>query len=424
MAQKEYFLTKGCWKFHSMMMLKIALRNISRHKARSMITLFMIVFGCVALIFVGGFFEDISIKLRESFIRSQSGHIQIYRRGFNKDGKSDPYSYLIENSDEVLALIQKIPEVKLATARFSFSGLISTGENTISFLGQGLESKNEDYHRFEQTQNLRKYSKMPDLGLPVISQGEGLADNDALQVILGQGLAQTMGAQVGSTITLLTNTVAGSINAVDVNVKGIFYTGTKNYDDIFLRLPIETTQKLLMTQSVESIVIFLNQTKDTNKVYNLLCDLIAKENLDFEVRKWEDKADFYNKAVKMFNHFYLTMRLVTGIVVVLGIFNTLNMSVMERISEIGTIMALGVRGRGVMKLFLYEGILLGFIGGVIGALVGVGVVVLVSFIGIVMPPAPGGTGAWVSTPVLVLSVVVSTFLSRNWCMLINFYKPS
>lgn len=392
-----------------MLTLKLALRNIFRHKARSVITLSTIMFGCIALIFVGGFFDNILSQMREGFISSQTGHIQIYRRGFNEHGKVDAYSYLVENPEDVKALVKTIAHVESVTSRLYFSGLISTGENTISFLGQGLEPQNEKHIPLEQTKDLRKFYKTLDVGMPVISFGQSLQESDHAQIIIGKGLAQTMSAQVGSTLTLLTNTVNGSTNAMDVKVKGIFYTTTKDYDDIYIRLPLATAQKLLNTQSVERLVLRLDKTENTAKVYAALQGLIAEKKLDLEIRRWEDLADFYNKTVKMFNQFYLIMRVVTIMIVVLGIFNTLNMSVMERISEIGTIMALGIRQVAVMKLFLLEGLLLGIIGGVLGILAGMLVVFLIACVGIEMPPPPGATMQWLSTPLIVVSTVVWTF---------------
>jgi putative ABC transport system permease protein len=393
-----------------MMTLKIALRNIFRHKARSIITLSTIVFGCVALIFIGGYFEDIFAQLRESYIRSQVGHIQIFKKGFNENGKADPYLYLLEDDEQIKSMIKAIPEVKFIAARLNFSGLISTGETTIVFLGQGLEPQYEQTVPREDTKDLRAFQKTSKAGSPVISFGQGLVKDDQRQVILGQGLAQMMNAQVDSTITLLTNTVYGSTNAMDMNVKGVFYTSAKDYDDMFLRLPLQTAQKLLNTSSVGAWVVWLNKTQDADKVYALLTSLIAEKNLDLELRRWEDMADFYNKTVAMFNKFYFIMRIVTGIIVVLGIFNTLNMAVMERISEIGTLMALGIRRSGVMKLFLIEGLVLGTVGGLLGVITGMIVVNLVALVGITMPPPPGASISWLSTPKIIPSVVISTFV--------------
>ncbi len=392
-----------------MMALKIALRNIFRHKARSIITLSTIVFGCVALIFIGGFFEDLFYQIRESYIGSQLGHIQIYRRGFNEHGKIRPYAYLIDNPQDIKTLVQVFPEVEFITSRLQFSGLISTGENAISFIGQGVEPQNETVALFEETLNLREFVKSKKNGLPVAVLGKGLAPDDVYQMILGKGLAETMKVAVDSPITVLTSTVHGATNALDMTVKGSFQTAQKEFDDIFLRIPLSTAQSLLDTQSVQSLVIKLHNTQDTGKVFKALQVMIRDKKLDLEITRWEDSADFYHKTVSLFGMFYLIMRIVIGTVVVLGIFNTLNMAVMERISEIGTLMALGTRRRGVMKLFLFEGFILGIVGGILGCIGGVGVVCIVSWVGIEMPPPPGGTSHWLSTPVIIPSVVFGTF---------------
>ncbi len=392
-----------------MMTLKIALRNIFRHKARSIITLSTIAFGCVALIFIGGYFQDIFYKMREGFIDSLAGHIQIYRRGFNEHGRIEPYRYLIDNYEEIKELVSDFPEVEYVSARLQFQGLMSTGNNTVSFIGQGIEPQNERQSSLEESQNVRKFMKSESMGLSTTVFGESLAGDDDYQVVLGRGLADTMRAQVNNQVTLLTSTVHGSTNALDLNVKGAFRTALKEFDDISLRLPLKTAQSLIDTQAVQMLVVKLHQTKDTDKVFKSLQVMIRYKKLDLELRRWEDMADFYNKTMALFNMFYSVLRIVIGIVVVLGIFNTMNMSVMERISEIGTIMALGTRRRGVMKLFLFEGLLLGCIGGAIGVLMGVIIVSLVSVIGIVMPPPPGTTLYWLSTPVVIPSVVILTF---------------
>lgn len=394
-----------------MMTLKIALRNLFRHKARSIITISTIIFGCVALIFVGGFFEDAYYQTREGHIGSQSGHIQIFKRGFNEHGKTDPYGYLIDSAQEseIKSLIKEFPEVKYVTSRLQFSGLLSTGENSVSFIGQGLEPRNEKDVPVEHNQDLRALSAPDFRGLPIMVFGKSLVEGDAKEVVLGQGLSETMSLKVDNTVTVLANTVTGSLNAFDVNIKGVFFTAAKEFDDIYLRLPLSTAQKLMNTQSVETIVVKLHDTEDTDKVIERLRLLFKQKNLDMEIMSWVELADFYNKMVELFNMFHLIIRLVVGTVVVLGIFNTMNMSVMERYSEIGTIMALGVRRKGVMKLFLFEGLSLGVIGGILGVIAGIIIVSIIATVGIKMPPPPQGNFTWLSTPKIVPVSVISTF---------------
>ncbi len=390
--------------------LRLALRNIFRHRGRSLITISTITFGCVALIFVGGFFEDVSLQMREAYISSQLGHIQVYRRGFNEHGRKEPYKYLIDNPDVVKALLRTFPEVQYATSRLQFSGLLSTGIKTATFIGQGIEVRNEKTVSRDPGEGTRAFVKKNPESLPMVIEGRGLSDVGAYEILLGKGLAENMKAAINSPVTLLTNSVHGAINALDVNIRGVFETAQKDFDDIFIRLPLATAQRLLSTRSVQSVVIKLRRTEDTERIYKSLARMIKVKKMDLELRRWEDLADFYYKTVALFQTFYRVIRLVVGIVVVLGIFNTMNMSVMERITEIGTIMALGARRRGVMILFLLEGLLLGCIGGGVGTICGIVVVRAVSKVGIVMPPAPGTTSEWLATVQIVPSIILSTFV--------------
>lgn len=406
-----------------MITLKIALRNIFRHKTRTIITLSTIIFGCSALIFAGGFFEDIFYKMRESYIQAHTGHIQIFKKGFLEKGRVEPYRYLIENPKEITSLINAIDGVKFVTSRLQFSGLISTGENTISFIGMGIEPQYEQTSKFD-SQDLRKATKHLTLSGVVVTEGEALNENDAYTVMLGKGIAAGLGAKTEDVLILLTNTVNGSVNALDVNVKGIFYTSSKAYDDHFLRLPLSTAQKLLATESIQSLIVMLHNTGDTQSVKQGLIRSFEEKNLDLELKSWDELSDFYTQTVKLFNRLFFILKMVIIIIVILSIFNTMNMAVLERTDEIGTIMALGTRAGGVLTLFMFEGLGLGAIGGALGILLGVITTSIISRIGIPMPAPPGATMAWLSEPKIVPSMLVFSFVLSMLTALISSLYPA
>jgi len=393
------------------MNLKLALRNIFRHRARSLITISTIVFGCVAIIFIGGFFEDVFVQLGEGYIEAHTGHIQVYREGFNKKGRVEPFKYLINSSKEIISIIRQLPEVDYVTERIQFSGLLNVGDNTISFIGQGVDPSYEKCLPKEVGEDLRKaYKEGIKEGITTLNAGQGLEVQDEYGVILGEGLAASIDAKVNSSVKLITNSVNGSPNSIDMKVRGVFYTSSKSFDDIFLRIPLKTAQKLLNTASVQALVIKLYHTDDTQEVKNKLQILFRERHLDLEMRTWDELAEFYTQTVDLFKKFYLIIKIIIFMVVVLSIFNTMNMSVMERISEIGTIMAMGSRSSGVILLFLYEGIILGLIGGLAGDILGCGIVQAVSCVGIAMPPSPGTNVGWLSHPMIVPKILLSTLV--------------
>lgn len=388
-----------------MITLKIAIRNIFRHKTRTLITLSTIVFGCTALIFSGGFFEDIFYKMRESYIHAHTGHFQIFKKGFWEKGGSQPYDYLIADPGEIIARLKAIGGVRFIASRLQFSGLISTGENTVSCIGLGIDPRYENPNT-AAAKNLRKMSDAMTLGGPVIIQGQALSQNNPYAVLLGKGLASSIGARVGDGFILLTHTTGGSINALDVTAQGVFMTSSKEYDDHFLRLPLSTAQKLLQTSSVQSLIVMLDTTEDTARVKKELQRVFQDKNLDLELKSWDEISDFYRHTVNLFNRLFLILKLVIAIIVILSIFNTMNMAVLERIDEIGTIMALGTKRRGVLSLFMYEGLALGIIGGMLGVAAGTGITLMIARIGIVMPPPPGATMSWVSEPKIVIATLI------------------
>ncbi|CAG1064659.1 Lipoprotein-releasing system transmembrane protein LolE [uncultured bacterium] len=376
------------------MYLRLAFRNIFRNKVRSLITLGAISFGCISLIIAGGFIENTFIQLRESYIRSFLGHIQVYKKGFLEQGVARPFDFMISNPDEVIKKITDHPHVVAATPRLEFSGLLSTGETTVSFIGQGVNPKWENQiSTFVQ-----------------LEKGENLAEGDTYKTILGKGLSEALMAKAGDPLVLVANTKSGAINALDMEVKGVFFTSSKAYDDRALRVPVEVAQKLLHTDDIQTIVVLLDDTSETDAVIAGLNERFKKDGLDLEVKPWYDMADFYTKTVDLYKRQFFVLKLIIGIVVVLSVFNTMNMAILERIGEVGTIMALGTKRRGVVTLFLLEGLILGIVGGVIGVASGYLLAMLISYIGIPMPPPPGATIYWTAQIEMVPAIFAFAFV--------------
>jgi len=94
---------------------------------------------------------------------------------------------------------------------------------------------------------------------------------------------------------------------------------------------------------------------------------------------------------------------------VFGITNTMTMAIFERTREIGTVMALGTRRRGVIAMFVLEGIVLGVLGAVAGAVLGVLLAKAISAVGIQLPPPPGSTRGFLVQIFVVPDVLLQAF---------------
>src|SRR5438034_3581039 len=327
----------------------------------------------IALMISGGFIEWIFWAMREATVYSKLGHIQIAKAGYFLQAQEEPSAFVIPSNLPELSQLSTIPRVRLVTTRLAFNGLVSHGETTTSFIGEGVEPEKE-----ESVSNLLH-----------ITKGNGLSTNDPKGMILGRGLAASLGVDVGDSIILLITLSSGGINAIEGHVRGLFFTVSKEFDDSALRIPIGLAKELLRVSGAHTWIVLLDSTEDTHDVLVQVKNRLQSSKSALEVKPWDELADFYNKTVALYSRQMNALKLIIALIIVLGIANTMTMNVLERTGEIGTLMALGNRSKQIMRLFVTGGLILGLIGGVSGTVIGYILAETISYVGIPMPPAPG-----------------------------------
>lgn len=353
--------------------IRIALLNLKRNTRRTLVALLSVAGGVIAFLLAGGFIAWIFNDMREGTIHSQLGHIQISRPGYFEKGIADPYSYLLPEQSAEQRLIEDIPKVKTLAPRLAFSGLLSLGDATIPFIGEGIDPERE----------------RPISSRITIIDGNDLKTPSEHAAMLGEGLARNIGAKVGDTIVLLVTAANGSPNAVEVKVNGTFATITKEYDDNALRLPIQVARKLMRIEGATTWIALLDKTENTDEVAKILESKLNGGT--FVLTTWHDLAEFYNKTVILFSKQVDVVKFIIALIIILTISNTQTMSVLERTTEIGTSLALGLRRSEILRIFLIEGCMIGIIGGLLGLTAGYALGQLITVIGIPMPPPPGMT---------------------------------
>jgi putative ABC transport system permease protein len=354
--------------------IKLAARNVFRNKRRTLISLLVMIFGASALVLAGGFMLYSFWGLRESTIHSQTGHLQIYHKDyFNREEEKN-----LELGLDSLQMIREMalarPEVNLVTPRIDFTGLISNGDKSAVFIGQGLAPEQE-----AQMMGL--------FGRPesILALRNGTED----EVVLGAGLAKSLNAKEGDYLTLMSTTSDGALNAIDVLVKGTFTTGISDIDKRFLKVRNETAQRLINTDRVRNLVLLLGYTEMTEPVRQQLQSQCDAAGLPVVVKTWLEMAPYYRSVVALYNAIFGFLVLVIFVIVLGSTANTIVMSISERVQEIGTLMAMGTSRSKLMQMFLYEGLVLGLLGAVMGLLVAGGLSWWINSAGVLMPPPPG-----------------------------------
>lgn len=374
-----------------MTLFGLALRNIFRHRLRTSLALAAIAFGVAGLVCTGGFIQDIFVQLAEALIHSQSGHIEIARRGYFSYGSRSPERYLIGEPGDIVKRVGALPQVDDALQRLQFSGLANNGRADWPIVGDGVEA-----------------SKEARLGtfLRIIA-GRRLADSDGYGAVVGQGVATALHLHPGDRINLVVNTESGSLNTLDFDVVGVFQSFSRDFDAHAIKIPLRAARELLDTHGINTVVVSLRHTSDTAAVAARLAS--ALDPASYETRTWQQLNDFYGKTVRLYRSQFGFLQAVILLMVLLSVVNGINMSIYERLGEFGTVRALGNRARHVRNLIVVEGLLLGAIGAAIGLVLAAMVIVVVRATGIPMPPPPNSNLGYTAFIRLVPSVAISAY---------------
>jgi putative ABC transport system permease protein len=395
--------------------LAIPFRNVLRNRRRTAITLMVIVFGAMALMLAGGFFANSYQGLRERTIRNGLGHVQVVTAPFLEQGEERPLAHGIQDYRAVQARLEQLPHVVGTTGEISFVGLISNGEKSEAFLGRGVEPAREKGIGF--TTNVKDGQ--------ALSLTDSPQEGAEYEALLGVGLASTLKAKVGDILTVLSTTTAGSLNGVDVKVVGLFTTGVKEFDDRALKVKLSTAQALVDSDRVSRIIIKLDETPSTEAVVAAInASGLEAGGKKLRARSWSELATFYHQVVRMYDAIFLVLGVIIVVLVVLSSSNTMMMAVLERVQEVGTLMAIGARRWQVLSIFILEGLFVGSLGGALGLVMSFVAIQVINSANIVLPPPPSFSSGILLKIDFVPQLCLGVFLLVSVTQTVSAFLPS
>ena len=384
-----------------MFMLKVAWRNILRHRRRSLVTLLSVVSGVIAVVLFGGFIQANYEGLRESVIRSQYGHLQVYREGWVEQHRQTPDAVRLDPAEAraVVQILEQSPHHVVTSRRLEFTGLLGNDKLTEAAVIRGIDADNES---------------LINSALTIIA-GNDLSSTVPDGVLLGEGLAQAVHARPGDTLTLVVSTAGGVMNAVDVQVEGIFRSFAKEYDDRAMMMGLAHAQTALGTQGIDAVVLLIDDTAALPALVTQLVPQFVRAGLKVEFREWFRLATFYQKVVNLYDGFFTFVVAVIAVVILFGITNTMMITVMERTSEIGTLRALGTKRQHIVQQFMVEALTLALVSSLIGVVLAVLAAKGLSGLGIMMSPPPGSSRGY---PLRIAIVPLAWAVSATGVLLI------
>ncbi|MEX8505473.1 ABC transporter permease [Leptothrix ochracea] len=355
--------------FFPLAWLRFAWLNTLRNRRRSAVTVSIAALGTAAMLLAGGFALSTYEGLAQMSART-TGHLIVAKpEQFEKD-EDTPLQHGLDGYPELRAQLLADAQVRSILPRVEFSGLISNGEKSTVMMATGIDPDAE------------WAVKGPFLS---VKAGHVLSSDEHGMVMLGEALARSLKATPGSSLTLLASTTEGALNALDVTVKGTFSTGIPEMDQRLVYIDVTTAQKLLVTERVSSLGVYLNEMDATDAARQRLQAALPT----LKVRTWVEEAVFYRSVKDLYNRIFGALGLIIGVIVVFVVTNAMAMAIIERTREIGTLRALGTLPGQLVGSFALEGMVLGGVGTLLGALLALTVSVGLILFPMQMPPPPG-----------------------------------
>ena len=347
--------------------IKLALRGLMRNRRRSVVTLLAIAFGFAAISLFAGYTHNVFTGLARQAIHGELlGHLTLSKRGMSSEGKLNPERYMLKATEvaRITDLLQQEPHVKLVAPRLTLSGLISNGRASTIFIAEGISPQAMQQLQANVLSDEEKRSGMFN------SITKKLDSDHPENALLSVGLAEMLHLKKGDQASLLSNTLTGQANALDITVDGTFNTGNAGSNDKFAFMSLSLAQSLYDTAgAADRLTVLLDDEKQTEAMRKQLQVKLQAAGFDMEIKTWQDLSDFYNQVHNMFDMIFGFIFSIVLTVVVMSVANSMGMTVVERTREIGTLRAVGLRRAGVVKLFTAESLMLTLLGCLAGLLI-------------------------------------------------------
>ena len=388
--------------------IRLAWRNVWRNHRRSVLSLSVIAIAVFAVSSIAGFGLFTYQSLQQAAVRS-NGELLLSRQGYLTEQEDTPLAQGLTHSNALTQQLLARDGVQQIEPKVLFSGLLSNGQKSAIYLGQGVMPSLFDLQGPSLTM-LQGHSLLRE-DSPRFSVNEP-------EIMLANALAHSLKLKVGDWVTLMSTTSSGALNAFDFKVCGIFTTGVPDLDKRQLFVSLASAQSLLVSDNVSTLSIYLHDSHATADVAQWITAELSSAQQPLDVIPWYESAFFYLKVRSLYDRIFGVIGIILTLVVFAALFNTLTMAVTERTSEIGTLAAMGAWPREIIAGFIREAAVLALLGSIIGGALAAALSFGLLALDIQMPPPPGRSQGypltilfapdiWLSSSLIVLLVCIA-----------------
>lgn len=345
-----------------MILWTLAARNVMRHRRRSVITMLSIAVGLTALTFLWAFIDGMNRQMVENTTRYFAGDVQIHLKGYHADPSLD---LAFQDVERLSQSVRDDPGVQAASVRLESRILVSHADKSRGVMVYGVDPGEE--------------ARVTDLFRAIVD-GQAHKDGQDDGVLIGEKLAEALNVKSGDDLVLVGQAYDGSVASARVPVRGVFRTKIDEFDGYVAVMTRPVLSELLAAPGVATAVTL--RLRDRGTLASDVERLSNKLGERYEVVGWARLLPMVAISVRYHEVMGYVVLLIFFVMVSAGVANPILMSVLDRTREFGVMLALGTSQSSLLRLVLYEAILLGGMGVVAGNLVGLTVTAYFNRVGI------------------------------------------
>lgn len=367
-----------------MMSIKLGFRNVFRNGKRTSIILLTIAICTAVIMVLGGIFNFLFDSFKKQAVAAR-GHITL--KVSDNETQFDNYEHLVEK-------ISKIEGVRFVVPQAKASGIVGFGDKSAIFDGIGVNS--------ELDREVRRFI-FPDRELESL-------DRDGVDI--GEILAKNINVNSGDIVNLFITGPNGKSKGLSLPTNRVVNTEADLMDRVYIQLPLHTLLDRFGSSCINLIKIYVD---DEDVIERVIGDILTIQEIN--INTFDEPGSLYLAAVNVYMSNYYFILIVVVLTLLFAVSSTITMSVMERVSELGTLRSFGVGKKSIVGMFTWEGLFLGVSGFIMGIVITIIIIILTDTLGgIYLPPPPTtDDGAYVfvnfSKGPLFLSFVISIVVS-------------
>lgn len=322
----------------------LAWRNLWRNRRRTLITLFGIAFGMFLSVFFTGMGDASYSDMINYGAKMGGGHVTIQHEGYLDEPS---LKKTVPRSEVILKMVRGHKGVTLAAERITGAAMMATASNNVGAFFIAIDPAVENATSLVFADH--------------IIDGRLFDADDKQGVVIGATMAENLDVKVGKKIVLTLTDRKGEIVTALVRVRGIVRTGADTIDGGLCLLAIGPVRELLgyAPNEATQIAIFIDDHRQSRPLADEFSSRLEGSTTSLT---WAEHQPDLAGMIEMKVGSTWVMEIIIMALLAAGIFNTLFVSVMERLREFGILSAIGFSARQIFTLVMWESFWLALVG--------------------------------------------------------------